>query len=46
MTHTNPGASLKAPKKIWNAPVIQAIDLNSAKDGTLQHGDGPGSGKS
>jgi len=45
MTHTQ-ASSHTTSKKHWTAPVIQAITLNSAKNGTAQNGDGPGGGKS
>ena len=35
-----------AARKTWTAPVIKSIDLNSAKNGVLQHSDGPATGKS
>ena len=35
-----------ATKKHWTQPVVKVIDLNSAKNGVLAHGDGPGGGKS
>jgi hypothetical protein len=38
--------TLQTAKKTWKQPVIKVIDLNSARNGVVQHGDGPGTGKS
>lgn len=46
MTQTKLGESKMSTKKVWTPPTVTVIELNSARNGSLTHGDGQGSGKS
>lgn len=46
MQHTKNIVPSSPAKKTWTPPRIESIELNAAKNGTAQHGDGPLSGKS
>ena len=46
MIYTKSGELQMSTKKVWTAPAVTIIELNSARNGSATHGDGSGAGKS